>query len=69
MGDSAQFKIIYCLSLYQNRHIMEKHLLVLSYEKNFGIRKAISSVNPGELDVIWQPQIKDSLKSYTPNLA
>ena len=27
--------------------------LVLSYEKNIGIRKAISSGNPEELDIIW----------------
>ena len=40
------------------------HLLVLSYAKNFGIRKAVSSGNLEELGIIWQLQIKDSVKSY-----
>ena len=42
-------------------------LLVLSYAKNIGIRRAISSGNPEtykKLDMIWQSQIKDGLKSY-----
>ena len=38
--------------------------LVLSYAKNIDIRRAISSGNLEELDIIWQPQIKESLKSY-----
>ena len=32
-------------------------ILELSYAKNIGIRRAISSGNPDELDVTWQPQI------------
>ena len=38
--------------------------LILSYVKNIGIRRIISSGNPEELEIIWQPQIKDSIKSY-----
>ena len=38
--------------------------MVLSYVKNNGMRRAISSGNPEELDNIWQPQIKDGLKNY-----
>ena len=29
-----------------------------------GIKRAILSGNPEALDIIWQPQIKDGLKSY-----
>ena len=46
---------------------MEKNSMlasVLSYAKNIGIKKAISSGNLEELEIIWQPQIKDSLNSY-----
>ena len=39
-------------------------LLVLSYAKYIGKKRAISSGNLEEIDIIWQPQIKDSLKSY-----
>ena len=39
-------------------------VLVLSYLKNIGIRRAISSGNLEELCIIWQPQIKDNVKSY-----
>ena len=38
-------------------------LLVLSYAKNICIRRAISSGNLEELDIIWQPQIKDNVKA------
>ena len=38
--------------------------MVLSYAKNIGIGKAISSGNLEELNIIWQHQIKDSVKSY-----
>ena len=34
-------------------------VLVLSYAQNIGIRSAISSGNNEELDIIWQPQIKE----------
>ena len=33
-------------------------------QKNIGVRRAISSGNIEELDIIWQFQIKDSMKSY-----
>ena len=39
-------------------------LVVLSYAKNIGIIEAISSGNLEELDIIWQPQIKESLRSF-----
>ena len=40
-------------------------LLVLSYAKNIGIRRAISSGNNEEQDIIWQPQIKDNVKAIS----
>ena len=39
-------------------------LLVPSYVKNIGIRRATSSGNIEEQDIFWQPQIKDSVKIY-----
>ena len=47
--------------------IQGPQLLVLSYAKNIGIRRAISSGNPEnlkKLEMIWLPQIKDSLQGY-----
>ena len=37
---------------------------MLSYAKNIGLRRAISSGNIEELYIIWQPQIKNCVKSY-----
>ena len=36
-------------------------LLVLNYTQNNYIRRAISSGNMEELNIIWQPQTKDSI--------
>ena len=38
--------------------------MVLSYAMNIGIRKVVSYGSLEELDIAWQPQIKDSVKSY-----
>ena len=44
-------------------------MLALSYVKNIGIRRAISSHNPEELDIIWQPQkINHSRLDLNPGL-
>ena len=40
-------------------------LLVRSYAKNIGIRRAISSGNLKELDIIWQPQIEKLSRSIS----
>ena len=40
-------------------------ILVLSYAKNISIRSAISSGKSEELQIIWQPQIKEKLSQST----
>ena len=50
------------LTTFKEEFSTERDLLVLSYAKNIGIRRAISSGNPEnlkKLEIIWQPQIKD----------
>ena len=58
------------VSVNKNKQIQNVHkciILVLGYGKIIGKRRAISYGSPEELEIIWQPQIKDSLK-FHPNL-